>query len=282
MTYEQLITLESIVTQGSFKSASQILYKSQPSLSVAIKNLEQEFNIQLFDRSGYRPILTKEGQAFYTKAKRALEKMRELDQFAQEMGMGVEPEISMSIDGIAPLDLLLSSLKDFFDDHPSTSLNLSVDYLSGTTEKIRENKIDIGITQILDPELPITSKHFVDINMIPVCTKKFITAKSSLSQLKKLPQVIVKDSSLKSEISAGLLDGARQWHVTDMQTKYEIIKNGLGWGRLPKHMIDEDLKNKTLIKVPLKSLTTKKVSLYIIRHNKRALGPVAKELLRNF
>lgn len=47
MTIDQLETLEMIVEKGSFKAAAEALHKTQPSLSVAIKKLEDEFDLKL-------------------------------------------------------------------------------------------------------------------------------------------------------------------------------------------------------------------------------------------
>jgi DNA-binding transcriptional LysR family regulator len=282
MTYDQLVTLESIIESGSFKAASEKLHKSQPSLSVAIKKLEEEFGVQLFDRSEYRPKLTTEGRAFYQKARQALQHMRDLNQYGIELGMGVEPEIKISVDGVVPLPNILNNLKKFFDEHASTSLNLSVDYLSGTIEKLYEKTIDIGFTHIVDKDENIIHKHFTDIVMIPVCSKDLLPAKPTTEDLKKTPQVIVKDSSRSLDYSAGLLADGRRWHVTDMQAKYEIIKAGFGWRRLPQHMIEDDLKKKSLVRVPIKSIEDGLAQIYIAHHRHKPMGPVTKELWNKF
>ena len=67
MTYDQILTLDFIVKYGSFKAAAKEMYKSQPSLSMAIKKLEDEFQFQILSRDNYRPQLTEEGKVFYKK-----------------------------------------------------------------------------------------------------------------------------------------------------------------------------------------------------------------------
>ena len=65
MTIDQIKMLHAVVQQGSMQRAAKTLHKSQPSLSVAIKKIEELYNIQLFDRQTYRPTLTTEGELFY-------------------------------------------------------------------------------------------------------------------------------------------------------------------------------------------------------------------------
>ena len=85
MTLEQLLTLENIVKYGSFKSAAEAMHKSQPSLTMAIKKLEDEYDILIFDRSGYRPKLTSNGETFYKKAQKVLDSFKDLEQLGQEL-----------------------------------------------------------------------------------------------------------------------------------------------------------------------------------------------------
>ncbi len=57
MTLDQIRVLSTIVQTGSFRGASERLHRTQPTLSVAIRNLEREFGFELFDRANYRPVL---------------------------------------------------------------------------------------------------------------------------------------------------------------------------------------------------------------------------------
>jgi DNA-binding transcriptional LysR family regulator len=60
------------VESGSFKAAAAKLHKTQPALSVAIRKLEDEFQLSLFDRSEYRPKLTAQGRVFHEQARESL------------------------------------------------------------------------------------------------------------------------------------------------------------------------------------------------------------------
>lgn len=79
MTYEQVLVFHKIVQLGSFKAASNELHKTQPAISHAIKKLEEEMEVELFDRSGYRPVLTDHGKAFYERSVKILQGMQELE-----------------------------------------------------------------------------------------------------------------------------------------------------------------------------------------------------------
>ena len=69
MILEQLETFIAIADQGGLRAASSILFKTQPTLSLSIKNLETELGVKLLDRTGYRVSLSQEGEKLYPEAK---------------------------------------------------------------------------------------------------------------------------------------------------------------------------------------------------------------------
>ena len=78
MNIQQLRYVVAIANSGTFREAASKLFVSQPSLSVAIKELEQELKYQIFTRTTTGAVLTSQGMTFY---ERALEVVRSFDSF---------------------------------------------------------------------------------------------------------------------------------------------------------------------------------------------------------
>ena len=68
MNIQQLRYVVAIANSGTFREAASKLFVSQPSLSVAIKDLEQELNFQIFTRTTTGAVLTSRGISFYARA----------------------------------------------------------------------------------------------------------------------------------------------------------------------------------------------------------------------
>ena len=281
MTYDQLVTLEAIVKEGSFKAASKVLHKTQPSLSAAIKKLEEEFQIQIFSRENYRPELTEQGKAFLTKAQTALESFRELETFAKELAMGHESEISLSIDAICPIQEISPILENFFSPQITTSLDLHIDLLEGLTERILEHQVDFAIGSLIEAREEIEAVKLFNACMVPVISPAMHQKTgASLARLKKLPQIIVKSSSkVSSRKIIGALSGSKRWFTTDMLMKEQLITNNLGWGRLPLHQVKEKLADGRLVEIrELNEITRLEVPLYLLKSKTKTLGPNARRL----
>ena len=80
MRIQQLIYFEKIVEKGSMNEAAKDLYVSQPSLSKAIRELELEMDITLFQRGNTGITLTGEGREFLVYARQVLDQVNLMEE----------------------------------------------------------------------------------------------------------------------------------------------------------------------------------------------------------
>ena len=106
MTLDQIRVLSTIVQTGSFREAAELLHRTQPTLSVAIRNLEREFGFELFDRANYRPVLTTEGAKVLSQARKILGQVEELESLVQTIREGVETDFFIVFDVLCPPEMI--------------------------------------------------------------------------------------------------------------------------------------------------------------------------------
>jgi DNA-binding transcriptional LysR family regulator len=281
MTLEQLLTIEAIVKEGSFKAAADALHKSQPSISMAIKKLEEEWQLKLFSRDEYRPSLTGDGKIFYQKVRHLLREYRELEALAEQMSKGVEPEIRVSIDAVSPISLVLKFLKNFFNSHPSTKLVLQFEVLSGTIERLVDGDVDIAITPKPHIEQHFDMRLMAKTKMTTVISAQLVKGEKKITDnfLRNQTQIILADSARKiAKISSGILEGGKSLTVNDVGFKKELILQGLGWGGLPQDIIKAELSSKKLIQIKTPLIKDRDIEIYMVRDATRPMGPVLQEL----
>lgn len=280
MTLEQLLTIEAIVEHGSFKAAADFLHKSQPSISMAIKKLEEEYQVTLFSRDEYRPSLTNEGRIFFEKAKLVLKEFRELELTAKQMSRGEEVELRISIDAISPVSLILQFLKKFFSQHPNTKLQITFEVLHGTLERLIDGEVDFAITPMSGRELQFEMIPLAKTQMIPVMKTDFIKDKKITdSVLRHYNQIILSDSSRHSpKISTGVLEGGKSFTLSEISFKKEMIMQGLGWGGLPLEMVKSELAKNILVPIKTTQIKEREMEIFLVHDPKKSMGPVAREL----
>ncbi|MFQ5519732.1 MAG: LysR family transcriptional regulator, partial [Mariprofundus sp.] len=246
MTLEQLRALCAVVEKGGFHAASESLFRSQSAISIAIKNLEQELGISLFDRAGYRPVLTSEGQVLYGKAKSILTRGEELTSIAKHFAQGEETEISMALSAIAPVEQVLAVIKQISESAPATRMRLQIENMGGTLERLLEKEVDFAIAERFIPLAYTEEVRLTCTEMVAVISADFPLATRfpaiTVSDLEQHVQVVVRDTSRNQpKQTAGILEGAHQWLVNDFDMKKRMILSGAAWGRMPRHRIAEEL-----------------------------------------
>ena len=106
----QLQYFVEIVRQQSFTRAAEKLYVSQPALSKSVRMLEQEFKVDLINRTEKSFVLTKSGQLFFDYAQRILETVELQTHELNQRLHGLEGSLRIGIPPpLAPSTITLSS-----------------------------------------------------------------------------------------------------------------------------------------------------------------------------
>ena len=84
MNITELRYLVAIMQWGSVSAAAKQLYAAQPNISKALKNLEEEYHIRIFERSSTGMIPTEQGRRFIEQAERVLEDVDRLSRSVEE------------------------------------------------------------------------------------------------------------------------------------------------------------------------------------------------------
>jgi len=285
LTIQQLQCLDAVVIEGSFQAAAEKIRRSQPSVFAAVKNLENQLGLKLFDRSGYRVTLTEAGRSFHERSRVFLQELDVLRNHATQLRMGEESELRVVIGDVCPLPQTLALLRRFFDNCPGTRLHLHFEAISGPWERLFEGEADLIFHHIdkSDPRL-----EFVDllsVEVVPVVAPNFLRFPVSPSitpeQMRDYVQCVIRDTARHSQpADYFLIEGARSWTVSDQLMKKELILQGMGWGHLPRYMIEPDLRDGSLIPITGNYFKGGRSELVAARRREMPHGPVANRLWR--
>lgn len=283
MTLDQLRALNAVVEHGGFRPAAEALFKSQSAISIAIRKLENELEVPLFNRDNYRPELTEAGRAIHHKAATLLSGATELSDLAHHFATGEEPELRVAMSAVVPVNAALGLFSEIKVSAPATRLVLLVETLNGTLERLEDDDADIAICETFDLKDHYIYAPLTGIEMVSVISPKHRLAE----QIKELTekkmagstQIIVRDTSRHSEKrTAGIVEGTQHWVVSDFTTKKQIIASGIGWGRMPLHMVKNEIESGELLQLLNEEFQPLKVDIKAVRKKERPLGPVATEL----
>jgi DNA-binding transcriptional LysR family regulator len=137
----------------NFHRASERLHMSQPPLTVAIRKLEDELGVALFERDPRGVRLTAAGLAALPPARAALAQAEQVREAARQGASGVRGKLAVGFIGSAVGALLPRIISSFRQTYPEVELVLEEMNSAEIVHAITERKIDVGLVRLplLDP-----------------------------------------------------------------------------------------------------------------------------------
>lgn len=204
MTLRELEYFVKAVELGNLTKASRALYVSQPTISLAIQRLENEYDTVFFDKKGSVLSLTEEGHVFYEMAKEILGKVKEKD---TQMKDFVRNNVTLRI-GVPPMlgaFLFPTALDEFQRKNPSVRMMTS-EYGSAANQKaVLDGEIDVALT-VLYKDRKLESLDYVYLGRTellyavgkhsPLASYDYVT----LKEISKSNFILLREDSLQYKI----------------------------------------------------------------------------------
>lgn len=286
-TLHDLHCFDTVVRAGGFQAAATALHRSHPAVFSAVARLERQLGIALLDRSGYRIQLTADGRAFHRKAQTLLTEFNGLRTYAAQLAMGEESELNVVIGDLCPRDPTLALLASFFASCPGTRMHLHVEAVAGPQERLLDGDADLIVHRIDKADPRLEWADLCEVELIPVIAPALLPAGLPRTikpeHLRELTQCVMRDTARHTAPrDYFVLEGAPQCTVADQSMKREIILHGLGWGHLPRYMIEADLRADRLRSLAGRHLPGACEEIVVARRGDTPHGPVAQRLWRHF
>lgn len=257
LSLEALRLVDAIARRGSFAGAAEELGRAPSAVTYAVRRLEDDLDVLLFDRRGYRAQLTPAGEELLREGRHLLAAADELALRVRRVASGWEQELTLALDNIVPFERLLPLLADFAAAAP-TQLRVLDEVLGGTWDALQSGRADLAIAALEGGPEParlgvgckseaMGSVHFV-FAVAPGHPLATIDAPLTAAELRSHRQVIVADTSQRlAPRTFGLLGLAESLTVPSLSAKIAAQKAGLGCGFIPEHLIRGDVARGELI-----------------------------------
>lgn len=282
-TLHDLQCFDAVVQAGGFQAAATTLNRSHPAVFAAVAKLERQLDLSLLDRSGYRVRLTDAGRSFHRRAQSLLREFDGLRTHAAQLAMGEESELHVVIGDLCPRPQALGLLGRFFAQCPSTRLHLHFEAVTGPWERLFDGDADLILHRVdkSDPRLEwldlgkVTMLPVVGAGLLPTPLPRALTPE----RMREHTQCVMRDTARHSPSrDYFVIEGAPQCTVSDQLMKKEIIVQGLGWGHMPRFLVEDELRDGRLLSIAGRHFPGRVEELVVARRRDRPQGPVAQRL----
>ena len=284
MTLQQLKYVVTVADKGTISEAAKELFISQPSLTNAIKELENELHITIFNRTNKGIVVSSEGDEFLAYARQVLEQVNLLE----EKYLNVKkqsPRFSVSTQHYSfVVKAFVDVIKEFggnqydftlretqtyeiIEDVSKLRSEIGVLYTSHKNEEvirkiIRNNGLEFKELFVAKPHIFISSKH-------PLCNKDVVY----LEDLEDYPYLSFEqgdnNSFYFSEEILSTLDRRKNIKVSDRATLFNLAV-GLDGYTVSSGVISKELNGENIIAKPL--IVNEEMSIGIIKKKNMVLS----------
>lgn len=146
-----------VVEEENFSRAAKKLYVSQPNISKAIQQLENDLGVALFDRMPRQVKLNRYGKYFYNEVTQVMESLNNAEHSIRELINPYKGTIKLSFIHSLGSTLIPDIIKEFKEKYPDVTFNLS----QNSTDVLLEDLIDgdVDFCFLMDREFPESIEH---------------------------------------------------------------------------------------------------------------------------
>lgn len=258
MDIKQMSYFAEVVKYQSFSKAAEVLYVTQPTISKAVKLLEEELGVSLLERSTKHVKLTDMGEVVF---KRALKILKEVDDLSTELldVTGLQKgHIKIGLPPMVGANFFPRVLAEFYKLYPNVSIELIEDGALTVAQSVGNGELDLGVGLLPIDESVLEYFPFVtDQLMLVVHPSHGLTGKSevTISELCNEPFIFyredfilhhrIREQCLKNGFELKIVYESSQWDFIS-----KMVAANLGIALLPQTVCKE-LKHERVEVIPL-------------------------------
>ncbi|WP_226530227.1 LysR family transcriptional regulator [Metabacillus niabensis] len=256
--------------EKNFSKAAKKLFITQPSVSHAIKHLEERLEIELFVRTSRGVLLTNEGEILFGYISPAFGLIDNAERKLSELKNLKSGQVTIGGSDSTCKHFLLPHIQTFQDIYPEIQIKLQHGSTPQIVDKLKNGHIDIGIIHLPIDQNQIKLTEFLNISSTFIVGKKYkdLAEKTlSLEEILNYPIISFSEKSSSRTFLNQLfqeqgLKVTPDIEVGSVELLIECAKIGMGIAFVTKELVFKELSEGELIEVRFEEkLENRKIGL---------------------
>jgi len=253
LDWNLLRTFMVIAREKSITRAANSLGQKQPSVSNALRRLEEKLGFQLAHRDPRNFELTSAGEATYEECRELFGAVGRLPNIARNLSGSVSGHLSIALASHVTSPIFDATLHQFHKDNPEATISLSVKSSQEVLETIRAKQATIGICLLSGPVADLQSNLFYREHFSFYCGPShqlYGSTDVDLDDLRTQSRVSFYTDKIGNVLQP-VARARQQMELSDtvsgvsnnLEEVRRMIIAGLGIGPLPDHVVERDVQN---------------------------------------
>ena len=282
MTIRNLEIFTKVAELGSMSAAAKSLFITQPSVSLAISEIEKEYNVKLFDRVGNRLCLTPTGQQLITYSTSIIHQYKEMEFFLKDeshnAGIRVGATATVGHYIIAPV---IEQLKR---EMPGIQCEVTVASTGIIEDGLLKSELDIGFVEGDITEQTLVVKPVMEDELAVICSNRhrFYGQKSIQLQELEGESFILREtgSGTRAKVESILRENhisfQPQWNCYSFESIKEAIMHNLGITIMSPRVVRRELQSGDLWASTIEDANFKRTFDLVCRQHKHFSGALSR------
>ncbi|MEM6475108.1 MAG: LysR family transcriptional regulator [Pseudomonadota bacterium] len=280
---DQLRIFLAVVEQGSFGGAARAMGRAVSAISYGVAQLEAQLAVTLFEREGSRkPVLTEAGEGLLAEARAVTDRVDALLAKTESLHAGLESNVALVLDVMVPGEVTAHVLRDFRAMFPTVALTLNIEGLGAVAACLIDNDAELAIGGPVIRDHPALERQAIgEVELIPVAAPDHPLAQPDIAPgvSRKHLQLVLADRSDLTQGREFSVLSPETWRLGDLGAKHTLLKEGLGWGNMPRAMVASDLAEGRLVELDLPEKPGADYRLSALWRRDVRLGPASSWLI---
>ncbi|QXE21015.1 LysR family transcriptional regulator [Clostridium sp. 001] len=167
MTIRHLKIFITVCEEGNMTSAANKLFMTQPSISQAIKELENYYEVTLFERLSRKLYITSSGKKLYQYAKHIIKLFDEAGNDLRQNSL--QKKLIIGANYTVGVVLIHKYIKKFNKLYPNSEIMVNVNKSSILTEMLRKNELDLALIEEFKNKSDFVEDFFYNDRIVCLC-----------------------------------------------------------------------------------------------------------------
>jgi DNA-binding transcriptional LysR family regulator len=278
MTLRHLRIFVEVYQAGSMTRAAERLFVSQPSVSLAVGELEKYYDAPLFDRIGRRIYPTDRGRLLYGYALHIVSMFDEMEKAVR--GGDAPGELRVAANITAGSCLLPELLARFRARNPGVRASATVGNSADAEGAVLDNRADLALAEG-EPDAPQLERipFFRDRLCLIASPDSRIAQRGSVTveELAREPLLLREPGSAVREILEGLFSQRQlrlivAWESQSTQAIVRAAAKNLGVSVLPRMMVERELREGLVAEARLEGAELSR-EFFVVYHKNKHISP---------
>lgn len=252
---DQLRIFLAVDETGSFGAAARRMGRAVSAISYAINQMEAQLGVALFEREGSRrPVLTAAGKGLLAEARSVVDASDMLLAKTRGLHAGLESDVSLVLDVMVPGEITASVLRDFRLAFPTVAMRLNIEALGAVAACLLNEEAGLGIAGPVVGDIPSLERQVIgEIELIPVAAPGHPLTNGPVEpgESRRHLQLVLSDRSPLTRDREFSVVSPLTWRLADLSAKHSLLREGIGWGNMPRHLVKDDLAQNRLRELDL-------------------------------